>query len=146
MSTNGYNNIRIGPTKTEGQLKALSARTYRGFSTVAGNIRSTVLYDLELIKQDIINHFHIRKGEKLENPTFGTIIWDVLFDPLTDQLRELIVNDVTDIVNTDPRVRVTNAIVTQFEQGLQVEVSLIYVPYNIQETMQFTFDAQNNII
>ena len=33
---------------------------------------------------------HIRKGEKLENPEFGTIIWDCLFEPLTEDLRETI--------------------------------------------------------
>lgn len=146
MSTQGYNNLRLSPSGKEEQRKVLGPRTYRGFSTVDGNVRSSVLYDLALIKQDIINHLHIRKGEKLENPNFGTIIWDVLFDPLTEQLRELIVNDITEIINTDPRVRVVNAIVTQVEHGIQIELTLIYVPYNIQETMQFTFDAENNLL
>lgn len=146
MAEQGYDNLRLGPTKIEAQQKALTSRTYRGFSTVDADTKSPVLYDLALIKQDLINHFHIRKGEKLENPNFGTIIWDILFDPLTDQLKKLIINDVTDIVNSDPRTKVTQTVVTQKDQALQIEISLIYVPYNIQETMQFSFDAKNGLL
>ena len=142
MANIGYENVRLGPTTTEGQKKRLSSRTYRGFSTVDSDIKNTVLYDLALIKQDLINHFHIRKGEKLENPNFGTIIWEVLYEPLTEQLKSLIVKDVTDVVNSDPRTRVVQAIVTQQDKAIQIEVTLIYLPYNIQETMQFNFDQK----
>ena len=69
----------------------------------------------------------------------------MLFEPLTEQAKQLIVNDVTDIVNSEPRVRVNQTIVTQIEQGIQIEVTLTYVPYNIQETLQFGFDRRNGI-
>ena len=48
-------------------------------------------YDFELIKQDLINHFHIRQGEKLSDPGFGTIIWDMLFEPFTSDVQDAIV-------------------------------------------------------
>jgi phage baseplate assembly protein W len=99
-----------------------------------------------LIKQDLINQFYIRKGEKLENPEFGTIIWDMIFEPLTEQTKSLIVNDVTVIVNSDPRIKSIQTIVTQVKLGLQIELTLMYVPYNIQETMQLTFDQANGIV
>ena len=38
--------------------------TYKGFSTLAG-VKSNQLYDLDLIKQDLINHFYTRKGERV---------------------------------------------------------------------------------
>lgn len=147
MSQEGYLNLRLGlPATTEKQPKKFTARTYKGFSTVADAATAPSLYDLQLIKQDLINHFHIRKGEKLENPNFGTIIWDVLFEQFTDQIKALIVNDVTEIVNSDPRTQVIQTIVTQKEQAIQIEVTLKYLPYNIQETMQFTFDSANGLI
>lgn len=145
MSTTGYENIRLGPTQTEGQKKALTSRTYRGFSTLDSDVRNTALYDLALIKQDLINHFHIRKGEKLENPNFGTIIWELLYEPLTEQLKALLVKDVTQIVNNDPRTKVVKTIVTQKDNAIQIEITLVYLPYNIQETMQFSFDQKNGI-
>lgn len=145
MSVQGYDITRIAPSKTEGFKKPLTSRTYRGFSTIDSDVRNTALYDLALIKQDLINHFHIRKGEKLENPNFGTIIWEVLFEPLTEQLKTIIVNDVTDIVNNDPRTQVIQTVVTQKDQAIQIELTLLYVPYNIQEKMQFNFDQKNGL-
>jgi phage baseplate assembly protein W len=146
MAQQGYNNIQVGKSMVENQRQRLVSRTYRGFSTVNGDSRSPALYDLALIKQDLINHFHIRKGEKFENPEFGTIIWEMLFEPLTEQVKQLIVNDVTEIVNSDPRTRAVEIIVTQKDQALQIEITLIYLPYNIQENLQFSFDQRNGLL
>jgi phage baseplate assembly protein W len=122
------------------------SKTYKGFSSVSGDSKSYSLYDLALIKQDIINHFHIRQGERLENPTFGTIIWDVLFEPLTEDLKQLIVKNVEQIINYDPRVNANSVIVTTYESGIQIECTLTYLPYNIQESLQFKFDQANGLI
>ena len=92
------------------------------------------------LKQDILNHFHIRQGEKLSDPEFGTIIWDVLFDPLTEQLKEAIVENVTTVINYDPRVQVTNVSIDQYESGLQIEIDLSYLAYNISENLRLQFD------
>ena len=122
------------------------AKAYRGISTVNPNSTNPVLYDLALIKQDIINHFHIRQGEKLSDPSFGTIIWDVLFEPLTEQIKDLIIQNITRVISSDPRVSVNNVTVDQYESGLQVECSLIYRPYNISETMRLQFDENAGFI
>jgi len=129
-----------------GRANVPGSKTYKGFSSVSGDTKSYSLYDLALIKQDIINHFHIRQGERLENPTFGTIIWDVLFEPLTEDLKQLIVKNVEQIINYDPRVNANNVIVTTYESGLQIECTLTYLPYNIQESLQFKCDQANGLI
>ena len=115
-------------------------------STVDPNANSFNLYDLALIKQDIINMFHIRQGEKLENPEFGTIVWDALYEPLTEQLKEAIAENVTQIVNYDPRVTVNNVTIDQYESGLQINVSMTYLPYNISESLLLTFDQNAGFI
>jgi len=121
----------------------IGSRTYRGFSTVDPEATSFVLYDLQLIKQDILNNFHIRQGELLSNPEFGTIIWDVLFDPLTEQLKDAIVDNVTLIINSDPRVKAESIIVDQYESGILIDATLTFLPYNIAENMRLTFDENN---
>ena len=121
------------------------SKQYRGVSTVA-NPKGFSLYDIGLIKQDIINHFHIRQGEKLENPEFGTIVWDVLFEPFTDDLKQLIIEDVTEIINYDPRVNVDSVIVDTYESGIQIDCSLTYIPYSISESMRIKFDQDNGLI
>lgn len=124
----------------------MTAKSYRGMSTISDASSGFKLYDLELIKQDLVNHFHIRYGEKLENPNFGTIIWDVLYDPLTDSLKEAIVKNVTEIINYDPRINVDRIIVDTFENGIQIECELTYLPYSISETLQLRFDRDNGFI
>jgi len=121
-------------------------RSYKGISTANPNNTSFTLHDIALIKQDIINHFHISQGEKLENPEFGTIIWDAIHEPLTDDLKEAIGKNVTDIVNYDPRVQVNDVVVTSYESGLQVECDLTYLPYNITESMRMKFDEEAGLI
>ena len=104
------------------------------------------LNDIGLIKQDLLNHFHISQGEKLENPEFGTIIWDVIHDPLTPDLEEAIKEDILKIIETDPRIKADAVLVTPFESGLQIEVELTYVKYNVSEKLRLTFDENNGLL
>lgn len=139
-----YKDIQVKSKKSV--LPPITSRAYRGVSTVNPNLTNFVLYDIALIKQDLINHFHIRKGEKLLNPEFGTIIWDSLFEPLTEDLKQAIIENVTGIVNYDPRTQASDVTVTQYESGLQIECNLTYLPYNISEKMRLDFDQANGLI
>ncbi len=123
----------------------LTSRTYRGFNTVGDNSGIYALYDLSLVKQDLLNHFNIRKGEKLENPTFGTIIWDMLFEPLTEEAKALIEQDVTTILNYDPRIQVNDIILLEVSSGIIIECNVTYRPYNVSETLRFNFDQDNGL-
>lgn len=138
LEKNIYKNITVSSNKKPEVVP--ESRAYRGISTVNDDNPSFVLYDISLIKQDIINHFHIRQGEKLSDPTFGTIIWDLLYEQLTDSLRDLIIKNVTTIINYDPRVNVDNIIVDSFDKGIQIECTLTYLPYNISESLRLQFD------
>ena len=78
---------------------------YRGYSSVARPEIDTTLFDLDLVKQDLLNHFHTRIGERVGRPTFGSIIWDLLFDPSDSRTESLVVQDAQRIVGMDPRVK-----------------------------------------
>lgn len=118
---------------------------YRGFSTV-GRDKKYRLTDFDLVKQDIINHFYIRKGEKLMNPSFGTIIWNVLHEPLTDDLKSVIISDIKSIANYDPRVSFDNIVITEYEQGIQIELQLRYVQTNQSNLLSLQFNNQTNLL
>jgi phage baseplate assembly protein W len=139
-----YNRVTVPSEKSDNV--PLTSRTYRGLSTVNEDATSTALYDLALIKQDLLNHFHIRQGEKLENPQFGTIIWDLIFEPLTPALKTAIAENVTEIINFDPRVVAQDIQISQYESGIQIECQLVYLPYNISENLKLTFDEANGLI
>jgi phage baseplate assembly protein W len=115
---------------------------YRGFST-QGQSKKFRATDAALIKQDLINHFNIRKGEKLMNPAFGTIIWSMLFEPLTNDTKEAIVTDITQIINYDPRVNVNNVTVNELDHGLQVIIDLTYINNNQSDMLLMNFNSQS---
>jgi phage baseplate assembly protein W len=116
---------------------------YKGFSTIekTKNFRIT---DFELVKRDLINHFNIRKGEKLMNPNFGTIIWDMIFEPLDEEAKTLIIQDIQRIIANDPRVVAENVVVTAYDRGVQIEIQLIYVNRNQRDVLNLQFDNQTS--
>ena len=73
---------------------------FKGFSSRAEN-SSYKLYDFQLIKQDLINRLSVRKGERVENPEFGTIIYDLLFEPLTPALKQAVADDISQNLNNN---------------------------------------------
>ncbi|MBR19716.1 MAG: hypothetical protein CMA64_06175 [Euryarchaeota archaeon] len=144
MAQDLYKEITIKQAKQP--KPPVSQKAYRGFSTVNPENNSFQMYDLNLIKQDVLNHFNIRQGEKLSDPTFGCIIWDALFEPLTEELKDAIVKNVTRIVNHDPRTTASDVQVTEYESGLQIECTLSYLQYNISENLRLQFDKDLNLV
>ena len=118
------------------------ATLYKGFSTFnrTKKFRAT---DVDLVKQDLLNHFNVRKGEKLMQPTFGTIIWNTLFEPLTDAVHQAIIEDVQTIINYEPRVSLQNITITDQDYGIQIELELIYIPTNQSTLLALQFDKNS---
>lgn len=145
MSSNTrlYDKIVLSPNL---RSDVTAPKMYKGFSTVSTDTDNFSLYDFQLIQQDLLNHFHVRQGERLMNPDFGTVIWDLLFEPLTEELKEIIIQNVNQIINYDPRISATQVTVTQYETGLQIECVLTYLPYNIAQSMKLQFDQTNGLL
>jgi phage baseplate assembly protein W len=145
MATKLYNqksvatNVALVGDQTQGVF------TYKGFSSKESG-RNYKLYDIDLVKQDLMNHFYIRKGEKLENPEFGTVIWDMLFEQFTEDVKNIIAKDVEDIVNYDPRLIVNEVQIDSTDQGIRIQADVTYIPFNVNERMTFDFDKNNSVI
>ena len=142
MANRLYNQKSVAVNKASIGNANIGSFTYKGFSSKE-NKSNFKLYDIDLVKQDLINHFHIKKGEKLENPNFGTVIWDLLFEPMTEEVRTLIAKDVEEIINFDPRIAVQAVNVDSTDQGIQITAELLYLPFNVSERMTFDFDRSN---
>lgn len=139
-----YNNKTVSQ-RTAQVIETQRQFTYKGFSSKESN-KNFKLYDIDLVKQDLINHFYIRKGEKLENPDFGTVIWDMLFEQFTPDVKEMIAKDVETIINYDPRLVVNEIQIDSTDQGMRIQADVTYVPFNINEKMTLNFDRQASII
>jgi phage baseplate assembly protein W len=117
-------------------------RLFVGYSSVDTSIKQTQYTDLDLIKRDLINHFYTRKGERVMMPTFGSIIWDMIFEPMTADNVTLIVEDSTSIVQQDTRINLQSINLVEYDHGIQLQMNIYYQPLNIVEAFSLDFDRR----
>jgi phage baseplate assembly protein W len=118
---------------------------YRGFSSTEFK-KNFRLQDIELVKQDILNHFNIRKREKLENPTFGTEIYDLLYEQLTPEVKNKIGKEVETVLNFDRRITVDRLLIDSTMFGVSVIADVTFLPFNLKDQIRIEFDRDSNII
>ena len=125
------------------------AALYKGFTTTiygicnggSANV-SFALSDVALIQQDILNHIMTRRGTRVMQPTFGTIIPDLLFEPFDDTTISLIEEEVVRVIKYDPRVSINNLTVTPNYDTNTVTFSLelLFVELNVIQGMDFNIE------
>lgn len=140
-----YKNLVITPPSVKNVSKTKTSQFYRGFSTVDESTTNVKLYDFDLIKQDILNQFNTRKGERVMYPNEGTIIWDLIFEPLTADVKQLIANDIDRILNSDPRVVPTLINIVEQDYGFLLELTLTYSGSDVSENMILNFDKNSGL-
>jgi len=103
---------------------------FSGFSSKTEDFYPVRLHDIDLAKQDLLNEIYTRKGERLMSPNVGSIVWEMLFDPFTEQASIDIRNDMIRIVKRDPRWNLVevNSSQTTDQNTIQVQLDLTYVP------------------
>lgn len=135
-----YKSLEISNKNLVSVPSAKQVQFYKGYSTVNRTNPTFKLFDLDLIKQNIINTFNTRKGERVMNLDFGSIVWDILMEPMTPAIREALNNDVKSICNSDPRVNTVSIKITEYSSGYIVEVTLQLVGTDQSSVMTLTFD------
>ena len=119
---------------------------YRGFSTLEGDFSSSRLEDTELIKRGLLNSFAIRKGEKVGNPGYGSSVLDLVMEPLTEEVKNMLLAEVTATIALDPRVSLQQLVIDEYANGLQAQINLIYVQTNKSESLVINFDRQDGTV
>ncbi len=137
--------LTIKPTATTMNYGVKTAHIYKGFSSNKSN-QNFKTYDVECIRQDIINNFSTRKGERVMNPAYGTIIWDAIFEPLTEDLKNSISDDIRQIIQNDPRVIAEDVKVDEYQSGILLEITLRYRTDNLTSVLKLSFDKELGLI
>jgi phage baseplate assembly protein W len=119
---------------------------YKGFSTKRyQQDKSFVMTDMELVKEDLVNHIFTRKGERVRMAQFGTLIPDLIFEPLTEELVRVIEGELTTVFNYDPRVQLVDMVVIPMfdEQAVVALVDLHYIELREKDrlSLRIEFDA-----
>ena len=135
----------INPVQYNERHTVKQSQFYKGFSTVDPSRSDSRLYDYDLLKQDLFNQFNVRKNEKVMNPEFGTIIWDLLFEPFTDSIKSKIIDDVSRIVSSDPRVQTLGVNIKEQDYGILLEVTLLFKDSNQSENLKLSFNKINGL-
>lgn len=117
---------------------------FRGYSSVGTTFLNPARYDLDLARQDLLNQFNCRQGERIMLPKFGSIIWELLFDPLDERTERLIREDVERIISEDPRWRLISITVTEAPNALTIEAVVNYVPNDEIINLPLVFDKGTN--
>ena len=115
---------------------------FTGFSTI-GRVRAPYsITGSELVKRDLMNEFYTRRGERLMRPRFGSIIWDLLMDPSTQDLDNAIRQDITAIVKRDPRVKLKNIVLLILDHTISAEVTLAFLPIGNEDTLYLNYKRE----
>ena len=141
-----YKNIVITPNNVSNQASVQKSQFYKGFSTANDLSLTNKIYDFDLIQQDILNMFQTKKGERVMNPEFGTVIWNLIYEPFTSDVKQLISEDVTRILNYDPRVTPTQINITDVDYGLVIEATLFYSQQDVSRDMRLAFDKELGLV
>jgi len=135
----------IKPREQTSNFGIVNSHVYKGFSSVK-NSQNFKIYDMECIRQDIINQFNTRKGERVMNPEFGTIIWDAIFEPLTEVTKDAISNDIRRILASEPRVTTEDVKVDEYQSGILLELTVRYNVDDLTSVIKLSFDKEVGLI
>jgi phage baseplate assembly protein W len=114
-----------------------------GFNTVGQPNPPYSLTNIEIVKRDITNHFATPMGSRVMLPSFGTRIYEMLFDPFDEYTKNAIIEDAVRVVQSDPRVDLQTIDVFQEDQALTVVMVLLFKPESITDSMFVTFSLKD---
>lgn len=120
---------------TENLYRGLS---FRNFS----KNKSIKLYDVDLIKKDLLNHIFTRRGERVKMFTYGTRIPDLVFEPLDDIALTVVTEDLNAVVASEPRVSLVDLRIVPLYDRNVIIASLVLYYVELDFTDQFDVSIQ----
>lgn len=114
---------------------------YRGFSSSSSSSDGN-LSDIELVKQDLLNHFNTPFGSVCGRVNFGTRLYELVGELNTEDVRQFFVSEITQVVDYDPRVELVNLTLDVQDTSLTGKLELSYVELNLTDFIELRLDLQ----
>lgn len=126
------------------------ARTnlYKGYSSFEYQAANTFkVTDVELVKLDLLNHIFTRKGERVRLPTFGTIVPDLVFEPLDEETIDILESELRVVFDYDPRVELLDLSITVGADGSTVTAGALlrYIELDVTDLMNLNIQFEQGI-
>lgn len=118
---------------------------YKGYSSFEYQRRKSIrVNDIELVKLDILSHLFTKKGERVMMPNWGSIIPELVFEPLDRDTIRLLEDDIASIINFDPRVSLVQLnTVPKYDEGtVEVHVLLDFLEFDLIDNMNLNLQFE----
>ena len=115
--------------------------TYIGFNTINQNKKFT-LTDFELIQRDLLNAFSIRQGELPGRPSYGTTVYEYLFENQSSQMQQAIKDEIQRVASGDPRLFLNDIQMFPQNNGILIQLEITIVQTTEAKILAIFFDSQ----
>lgn len=115
--------------------------TFIGFNTQK-QFKKFTLLDAQLVKQDLLNAFNIRQGQLPGRPSYGTSLWDNLFDNQGTEFEASVNKEIQRVAGGDPRLKIKTVELFPQQNGILIQLEVQIVPTTEAEFLSIFFDQQ----
>ena len=136
---------------TQNACQPKTTNAISGSAGGPGGIRSGIywgkkfsLVDHDLVIQDFVNALNIRRGTKVGQPGYGTILWDLLFEQNIAQVQDDIESEIQRIARQDPRMVFNLVRSYPYENGILIEIQMAVQPINQPVTIKVNLNIQES--
>lgn len=119
--------------------------TYVGYSSYEFmKNKSFTLTDIQLVELDLLNQIYTRRGSRVMMPTFGTLIPDLVFEPLDEETISTIESELITVFQYDPRVTLISlSVVPNYDTNTVTAVAILfYVELNLTQPFQLNIQFE----
>jgi phage baseplate assembly protein W len=106
------------------------ANRFLGFSTKNKNAINHQLTGKDLVIEDLMNQIMTRKGERIMLPNYGSIIHDLVFEPMNEDTKTLVQEDLTSIISSEVRAELINIEVSDSDHYISARILINILPEN----------------
>jgi len=95
------------------------------------------VYNVACVEQDLINAIFTERGQRVMMPNYGTRIPLLAFEPGDPQTIDIIIMDLTEVFDHEPRVKLLNLdVIPALEKNALVAVAkLSYLEFNVTKDL-----------
>lgn len=139
----GFSTKNVGKPPTRNALTGSGG----GVGTITSPVytgKKFQLVDVPLVVTDFVNSLNIRQGEKVGQPSYGTTLWNFIFEPNTQDLQYALQAEITRVANLDKRISLDFVSAYPKENGILMEVQVTVLPFEQSMLLSVFFDSNTN--
>ena len=125
---------------------AVITKFYKGFSTRSyeENGGTFDIFNVKCIEEDLMNEIFTTRGERLYMPTYGTRIPILVFEPNDASTMDVIREDITTVMENDPRVVLNDLAVEQVPDSYTIiaVANVTFLAFNVTSDLYIEVNSR----